>query len=145
MRCEVARIWSWHSCRRPNSWGKHFFMTIFKSFFLKFYEICRLIYSLAMLKRFRYSFVTQLFTFQKLLGEAQPAPRVHHLGLRWRSGQSARLSPLRLRVRFSERTFSMLLEPSALLMWRVSQHSAESRGFSPGAPVSSHREVDRVG
>ncbi len=28
---------------------------------------------------------------------------------------------------------------------RVSQHSTESRGFSPGAPVSSHREVDRVG
>ena len=28
---------------------------------------------------------------------------------------------------------------------RASQHSAESRGFSPGAPVSSHREVDRVG
>ncbi len=28
---------------------------------------------------------------------------------------------------------------------RFSQHSAESRGFSPGAPVSSHREVDRVG
>ncbi len=28
---------------------------------------------------------------------------------------------------------------------RVSQHSAESRGFSPGTPVSSHREVDRVG
>ncbi len=28
---------------------------------------------------------------------------------------------------------------------RISQHSAESRGFSPGAPVSSHREVDRVG
>ncbi len=28
---------------------------------------------------------------------------------------------------------------------RVSQHSAESRGFSPGATVSSHREVDRVG
>ena len=26
-----------------------------------------------------------------------------------------------------------------------SQHSAESRGFSPGAPVSSHRGVDRVG
>ena len=30
-------------------------------------------------------------------------------------------------------------------MKRVSQHSAESRGFSPGAPVSSHKEVDRVG
>ena len=28
---------------------------------------------------------------------------------------------------------------------RVSQHSAESRGFSAGAPVSFHREVDRVG
>ena len=28
---------------------------------------------------------------------------------------------------------------------RVSQHSAESRGFAPGAPVSSHRKVDRVG
>ena len=28
---------------------------------------------------------------------------------------------------------------------RVSQHSAESRRFSPGTPVSSHREVDRVG
>ena len=28
---------------------------------------------------------------------------------------------------------------------RVSQHSAESRGFSLGTPVSSHREVDRVG
>ncbi len=28
---------------------------------------------------------------------------------------------------------------------RVSQHSAESRGFSPGTPVSFHREVDRVG
>ncbi len=41
----------------------------------------------------------------------------------------------------------MLLEPSALAIHvkRVSQRSAESRGFSPGAPVSSHREVDRVG
>ena len=27
---------------------------------------------------------------------------------------------------------------------KVCQHSAESRGFSPGTPVSSHREVDRV-
>ena len=30
-------------------------------------------------------------------------------------------------------------------MKRVSQHSAESRGFSPGTPVSSQREVDRLG
>ncbi len=28
---------------------------------------------------------------------------------------------------------------------RVSQHSAESRRFSPGTPDSSHRKVDRVG
>ena len=28
---------------------------------------------------------------------------------------------------------------------KVCQHSAESRGFSPGTPVSSHGEVDRVG
>ena len=28
---------------------------------------------------------------------------------------------------------------------RVSEHSAESREFSPGTPVSSHWEVDRVG
>ena len=28
---------------------------------------------------------------------------------------------------------------------KVSQHSAESRGFSPGTPVSSQRKVDRVG
>ena len=28
---------------------------------------------------------------------------------------------------------------------RVSQHFAESRGFFPGTPVSSHKEVDRVG
>ncbi len=28
---------------------------------------------------------------------------------------------------------------------RGCQHFAESRGFSPGTPVSSHREVDRMG
>ena len=28
---------------------------------------------------------------------------------------------------------------------RVTQHSAESRGFSPGTPVSFYKEVDRVG
>ena len=28
---------------------------------------------------------------------------------------------------------------------KICQRSAESRGFSPGTPVSSHREVDRVG
>ena len=52
------------------------------------------------------------------------------VGLRWRSGQSARLSPLRLRVRFS-------VIPSrtqcSTHVKRVSQHSAEGRGFSPPA------------
>ena len=47
------------------------------------------------------------------------------LGLRWRSRQSKRLSPLRSWVRFSLRTH----------VKRVSQRSAESRGFSPGAPA----------
>ena len=50
--------------------------------------------------------------------------------LHWRSRQSKRLSPLRSWVRFSLRTH----------VKRVRQRSVESRGFSPGAPVSSHRE-----
>ena len=52
-------------------------------------------------------------------------------------------SPLMLRVHFSVRTFSMLLEPTQVN--RVSQHSAKGCGFSPGVLVSSHSEVDRVG
>jgi hypothetical protein len=51
------------------------------------------------------------------------------MGLRWRSRQSKRLSPLRSWVRFSLWTH----------VKRVSQPSAESRGFSPGAAVSSDR------
>jgi hypothetical protein len=51
-------------------------------------------------------------------------------GLRWRSRQNKRLSPLSSWVRFSLRT----------RVKRVSQRSAESRGFSPGALVSFHRE-----
>jgi hypothetical protein len=39
----------------------------------------------------------------------------------------------------SQKTFSMRLESSTHVK-RVSQRSAESRGFSPGTPVSSHRE-----
>jgi hypothetical protein len=46
-------------------------------------------------------------------------------GIRWRARQS--LSPLRSWVRFSLRTH----------VKRVGQRSAESRGFSPGAQVSS--------
>ena len=41
------------------------------------------------------------------------------MGFRWHSGQCARLSPLRLQVRFSMGTFSVLLEPSDVK--RVSQ------------------------
>jgi hypothetical protein len=36
--------------------------------------------------------------------------------------------------------FSMRLEPSPHVKRVKSQRSAESRGFSPGTPVSSHRE-----
>ena len=66
---------------------------------------------------------------------------------KFKSGQSACPLRLRLRVRFSVRTFTVLLQPSraSTHVKRISQHSAESRGFSPGAQVSSHKEVDRVG
>jgi hypothetical protein len=50
--------------------------------------------------------------------------------LQWRNRQSKRLSPLRAWVRLSLRTH----------VKRVCQRSVESRGFPPGAPVSSHRE-----
>ena len=40
--------------------------------------------------------------------------------------------PLRLWVRFSLRTHNTYVK-------RVSQRSTESRGFTPGTPVSSHR------
>ena len=45
----------------------------------------------------------------------------------------------------SEKVLNVTRTLCSTRMKRVSQHSAESRGFSPGAPVSSHREVDRVG
>ena len=50
----------------------------------------------------------------------------------WRSHQGKRLSPL------SEIVGSIL--PIRTHVKRVGQRSAESRGFSPGAPVSSHSE-----
>ena len=54
--------------------------------------------------------------------------------LRWRICQSARLSPLLTWVQFPcGTTYDSYVK-------RVSQRSAESRGFSPGTPVSSHRE-----
>ena len=51
--------------------------------------------------------------------------------LRWRSGQRAGVAG------------SILMRTTHVK--RVGQHAAEIRGFSPGAPVSFHREVDRVG
>ncbi len=45
----------------------------------------------------------------------------------------------------SENFLNVTRAQGATHVKRVSQHSAESRGFSPGTPVSSHREVDRVG
>ena len=54
--------------------------------------------------------------------------------LRWRICQSARLSPLLTWVQFPlGTTYDSYVK-------RVSQRSAESRGFSPGTPVSSHKE-----
>ena len=49
--------------------------------------------------------------------------------LRWRSRQSKRLSALRWWLRFTLWTH----------VKKVSQRSVESRGFSPGAPVSFRR------
>ena len=43
------------------------------------------------------------------------------------------------------RALDLALDQCSTHVKRVSQHSAESRGFSPGTPVSSHSEVDRVG
>ncbi len=55
-------------------------------------------------------------------------------GLRWRICQSARLPPPLTWVQFPlGTTYDSYVK-------RVSQRSAESRGFSPGTPVSSHRE-----
>jgi hypothetical protein len=66
----------------------------------------------------------------------------HHLmfrvAYRWRNCQSKRLSPLRSWVRFSLRTHDSYVK-------RVSQHSTESRGFSRGTPVCSHRECWQSG
>ena len=45
----------------------------------------------------------------------------------------------------SENVLNVTRTQCSIHVKRVSQHSAESRGFSPGAPVSSHREVDTVG
>ena len=44
----------------------------------------------------------------------------------------------------SENVLNVTLTQCSTHVKRVSQHSAESRGSSPGAPVSSSREVDRV-
>ncbi len=71
------------------------------------------------------------------------------MGLRWRSGQCMR-SPFTSEVAgsiLSENFLNVARTQCFTHVKRVSQHSAESRGFPPGAPfpVSSHREVDRVG
>ncbi len=70
--------------------------------------------------------------------------------MEWRSGQSTLRSGA---VVTSEVAGSNLREnflnvtraQCSTHVKRVSQHSAESRGFSPGAPVTSHKEVDRMG
>ena len=56
--------------------------------------------------------------------------------LRWQSGQITCPSPLKSRVRFSVR----ISRTQSSCEKSISQRSAESRGFSPGTPVSSHKE-----
>ena len=46
---------------------------------------------------------------------------------------------------FSESVLNVTRTKCSTHVKIVSQHSAECRGFSPDAPVSSHGEVDRVG
>jgi hypothetical protein len=61
-------------------------------------------------------------------------------GLRRRSRQSKRISLLSSGEFDSRYGFSLGTHVKI-----VSQRSAESRGFSPGASVSSREKVDRVG
>ena len=75
------------------------------------------------------------------------------MGLRWGFGEASvaqwsERSPFTSQVAgsiLSENVLNVTRIQRSTQVKRVSQHSAESRGFSPGAPVSSHREVDRVG
>jgi hypothetical protein len=53
------------------------------------------------------------------------------------------VSALAFHVQISVRTFSMRLEPSPHV--KRAKVNAESRGFSPGTPVSSHRESSQGG
>ena len=64
--------------------------------------------------------------------------------LRWHSGQSARLSCTSEVAGsiLSENVLNVTRNPCCSHGERVSQRSAESRGYCPGASVFSHREVD---
>ena len=57
-------------------------------------------------------------------------------GLQWHSVQSACLVGSIL----SDNVLSVTQTQCSTHVRRVSQHSAESCGFSPGTPISSHRE-----
>ena len=60
-----------------------------------------------------------------------------NLGLRWCSGQTTRLEVPSL----IPSKVHLNVDSNPVLMWKeYSQRSAESRGFSPGTPVSFHRE-----
>ncbi len=64
------------------------------------------------------------------------------MGLQWRNARSVR-SPFTSEVAgsfLSENFFNVARTQCSTHVKRVSQHSAESRGFSPGTPVFSHRE-----
>ena len=66
------------------------------------------------------------------------------VGLRRHIDQSAFTSEDASSI-LSENVLNVTRTQCSTHMKRVSQHFVESHGFSPGAPVSSHSEVDRVG
>ena len=93
---------------------------------------CEYVHPITMLDSFIQSQCSTVYfnyiqTLEKRLKIYKPSM---HLGPPWRNRQNNGLSPLSSWVRFSLRTH----------VKRVSQRSAESRGFSPGAPVSFHME-----
>ncbi len=71
------------------------------------------------------------------------ARHLSHLGIRGFGGVVVRSSP------FTSEVAGSILSENVLNVTRTqcSTHvkRVESRGFSPGTPVSSYREVDRVG
>ena len=61
-------------------------------------------------------------------------------GLRWRSGHRSPFTSEVAGSILSDNILNVTRTLCSTHVERVSQHSAESRGFSPGTPVSSHKD-----